>query len=314
MHSRYLDIVRLLIDAAPFVFSENCFALKGGTAINLFVEDMPRLSVDIDLVFTDLSCQDRESALAAIEQALHRIAHLLESKLRVTVRPTTSGSDHESKLFVSRGPVLLKIEVNHVFRGAVYPVVNGSLSKYAQNRFERELTVPMLDPDELYASKLVAALDRQHPRDLFDVMLLLAGRGITPRIRRAFAVYLAGHNRPIHELLSPHAKDIKAEFESDFAGMTEQKVTLEQLLATREELFRTLPSTLDAAEREFLLAVNRREPSGDLLGLPGIEQLPAIRWKVMNLNMLAQKNARKYRTVVESLRQVFAQTASGNLG
>ena len=278
MHSRYLDIVRLLIDAAPFVFSEKCFALKGGTAINLFVEEMPRLSVDIDLVFTDLSCPDRESALSAIEQALHRIAHLLESKLRVTVRPTTSGSDHESKLFVSRGPVMLKIEVNHVFRGAVYPVVNGSLSKYAQNRFERELTVPMLDPDELYASKLVAALDRQHPRDLFDVMLLLAGRGITPRIRRAFTVYLAGHNRPIHELLSPHAKDIKAEFESDFAGMTEQEVTLEQLLATREELFRTLPSTLDEAEREFLLAVNRREPSGELLGLPGIEQLPAIRW------------------------------------
>lgn len=314
MHSRYLDIVRLLIDAAPFVFSEKCFALKGGTAINLFVEEMPRLSVDIDLVFTDLSCPDRESALVAIEQALHRIAHLLESKLRVTVRPTTSGSDHESKLFVSRGPVMLKIEVNHVFRGAVYPVVNGSLSKYAQNRFERELTVPMLDPDELYASKLVAALDRQHPRDLFDVMLLLAGRGITPRIRRAFTVYLAGHNRPIHELLSPHAKDIKAEFESDFAGMTEQEVTLEQLLATREVLFRTLPSTLDAAEREFLRAVNRREPSGELLGLPGIEQLPAIRWKLMNLNMLAQKNARKYRTVVDSLQQVFAQTTSVNLG
>lgn len=314
MHSRYLDIVRLLIDAAPFVFSEKCFALKGGTAINLFVEEMPRLSVDIDLVFTDLSCPDRESALAAIEQALHRIAHLLESKLRVTVRPTTSGSDHESKLFVSRGSVLLKIEVNHVFRGAVYPVVNGSLSMYAQNRFARELTVPMLDPDELYASKLVAALDRQHPRDLFDVMLLLVDRGITPRIRRAFTVYLAGHNRPIHELLSPHAKDIKAEFESDFAGMTEQEVTLEQLLATREELFRTLPSALDEAEREFLLAVNRREPSGELLGLPGIEQLPAIRWKLMNLNMLAQKNARKYRTVVDSLQQVFAQTAPGNLG
>lgn len=305
MRSRYLETVRLLIDVAPFVFSEKCFALKGGTAINLFVEEMPRLSVDIDLVFTDLSHPDREAALAAIEQSLHRIAHLLETRLRVTVRPTTSGSDHESKLFVSRGPVLLKIEVNHVFRGAVYPVVTGSLSPQAQNRFERELSVPMLDPDELYASKLVAALDRQHPRDLFDMMLLLENRGITPRIRRAFTVYLAGHNRPIHELLSPHAKDIKAEFESDFAGMTEHQVTLDQLLAVREELFRLLPASLDTAEREFLMAMNRGEPSGELLGLPGVEQLPALRWKMHNLNILAQKNDRKYRSIVESLQQVF---------
>jgi hypothetical protein len=305
MRSRYLETVRLLIDVAPFVFSEECFALKGGTAINLFVEEMPRLSVDIDLVFTDLSHPDREAALAAIEQSLHRITHLLETRLRVTVRPTTSGSDHESKLFVSSGPVLLKIEVNHVFRGTVYPVVTGSLSPQAQNRFERELSVPMLDPDELYASKLVAALDRQHPRDLFDMMLLLENRGITPRIRRAFTVYLAGHNRPIHELLSPHAKDIRAEFESDFAGMTEHQVTLDQLLAVREELFRLLPASLDAAEREFLMAMNRLEPSGELLGLPGVEQLPALRWKLQNLQILAQKNDRKYRSIVESLQQVF---------
>lgn len=305
MHSRYLDIVRLLIDAAPFVFTQECFALKGGTAINLFLEEMPRLSVDIDLVYTDLSHSNRESALAAIEQALHNVAQLLESKLGVTVRPTASGSDHESKLFISRGPVRLKVEVNHVFRGAVYPVVTGSLSSQAQSRFSRALSVPMLDPDELYASKLVAALDRQHPRDLFDVMLLLAGRGITPRMRRAFTVYLAGHNRPIHELLAPHAKDIRADFKNDFVGMTTHDITLEQLLEAREQLFQLLPATLDEAEREFLLAMNRREPSSDLLGLPGIENLPAIRWKLLNLGNLAKSNPKKYRAMVEALETVF---------
>lgn len=305
MDSRYLDTVRLLIDAAPFVFTQECFALKGGTAINLFLEEMPRLSVDIDLVYTDLTHPDRESALAAIEQALHLVAELLTSKLGVTVRPTTSGSDHESKLFVSRGPVLLKVEVNHVFRGAVYPIVTGSLSPQAQSRFSRALSVPMLDPDELYASKLVAALDRQHPCDLFDVMLLLEGRGITPRMRRAFTVYLAGHNRPIHELLAPHAKDIHAEFSSDFAGMTNREVTLDQLLEVREHIFKTLPGSLDAAEREFLLAVNRCEPVGELLELPGVENLPAIRWKVLNLGTLAKANPKKYRAMVVALEGVF---------
>lgn len=305
MDSRYLDIVRLLIDAAPFVFTQKCFALKGGTAINLFLEDMPRLSVDIDLVFTDLECPDRESALTAIEHALHEVAVLLQNKLGVTVRPTMSGSDHESKLFISRGPVLLKVEVNHVFRGAVYPLVTGSLSVEAQRRFSRALSVPMLDPDELYASKIVAALDRQHPRDLFDVMLLFERGGITPRIRRAFTVYLAGHNRPIHELLAPHRKDIHVEFESDFAGMTTRDVAIEQLLEVREQLFQQLPSSLDDAERNFLLSVNQCELDGEILGLPGIKDLPAIKWKLINLQKLSKMNKAKYKAITDSLSMIF---------
>lgn len=301
MDSRYLDTVRLLIDAAPFVFTQPCFALKGGTAINLFLAELPRLSVDIDLVFTDLSLPDRESALTAIETALHEIAELLRQRLGVTVRPTTSGSDHESKLFISRGPTLLKVEVNHVFRGTVYPLVTGSLSPEAQRRFSRALSIPMLDPDELYASKLVAALDRQHPRDLFDVMLLFERGGITPRIRRAFTVYLAGHNRPIHEVLAPHSKDIAVEFESDFAGMTNREVTLEQLLEVRERLFRELPASLDGQERDFLVSLHQGAPNGGLIDLPEVENLPAIRWKLLNLQKLAKSNRAKHTALMKNL-------------
>jgi len=301
MDSRFLGTVRLLIDVAPFVFTRSDFALKGGTAINLFLHDLPRLSVDIDLVYTNLEHSGRDSALEAIENNLRDVANLLESRLGVTVRPTTSGSEHESKLFISRGPVLLKVEVNHVFRGAVYPLVTGSLSPQAQERFSRALTVPMLDPDELYASKLVAALDRQHPRDLFDVMLLFEGTGITPQVRRAFTVYLAGHNRPMHELLSPRAKDIRSEFESDFAGMTTREVSVEQLEEVRERIFRELPDSLDEAERSFLISVNRCEPDWEILGLAGIDKLPAIRWKLLNLGKLAGANRKKYSQMLMSL-------------
>jgi len=88
----------------------------------------------------------------------------------------------------------------------------------------------MLDPDELYASKIVAALDRQHPRDLFDIMLLFEKDGINTRMRRAFTVYLAGHYRPIHELLPPNPQDIKRSFQNELSGMTtDDNVTVEQL-------------------------------------------------------------------------------------
>lgn len=257
----------------------------------------------MDLVYTNLEHTNRNSALEAIESELRHVSKLLENKLGVTVRPATSGSEHESKLFISRGAILLKVEVNHVFRGALYPLVTGTLSPEAQSQFMSFLSIPMLDPDELYASKLVAAMDRQHPRDLFDVLLLLSDGGITPRIRRAFTVYLAGHNRPMHELLSPKAKDIATEFESDFIGMTSVEVSLKQLEEVREKIFLELPASLDEAERRFLLSVNRCEPEWDLLGLPGIDTLPAIRWKLLNLNKLSQINPKKYSKILKALEE-----------
>ncbi|GGJ87018.1 hypothetical protein GCM10007426_15220 [Alloalcanivorax dieselolei] len=83
----YYRQVALLLQVLPFVFRESCFALKGGTAINLFVRDLPRLSVDIDLVY--LPDGDREQALPAIHQALDRIADDLEQGLAATVTAAT---------------------------------------------------------------------------------------------------------------------------------------------------------------------------------------------------------------------------------
>lgn len=70
----------------------------------------------------------------------------------------------------------------------------------------------------------MAAMDRQHPRDLFDVMELFAYGGITPAIRRAFVVYLASHNRTIHEVLFPTPKDITLAYAGSFVGMTAARV------------------------------------------------------------------------------------------
>lgn len=303
MDSRYRKTVALLLDAMPFVFEQKCFAMKGGTAINLFCRDMPRLSVDIDLVFIDPAAPERAEALAAIQESLQRVAEQLKHKLHVTVQRTTSGSDQETKLFVSRGDTRVKIEVNHVFRGSVYPIVEGNLTAAAELLFERELNVPMLDIDELYASKLVAALDRQHPRDLFDVLLLYENGGITPRMRRAFVIYLAGHNRPMHELLPPQTNSMKDAYEKEFVGMTTRDASLQELEKTRDRLFEELPQSLDHSERAFLDSLHRLAPDWNLLGLPGVADLPAIKWKLMNLELLKKRNPGKFNRMLDALRQ-----------
>lgn len=301
MKNEYKETVALLLDTAPYVFAHDCFVMKGGTAINLFCKNMPRLSVDIDLVFVDPQYPDRTTALKIIEQSLATIADVLKSKLGVRIQKTASGAQSDSKLFVSRGQTRVKIEVNHVFRGSVYSPVEGELSEDAEDMFEREISVPMLDADELYASKLVAALDRQHPRDLFDVMLMFQDGGITPRMQRAFAVYLAGHNRPMHELLPPHPHDITGSYENEFVGMTAEQVDQAELEKTREQLFAEFPKTLDASERDFLLSLHRLEPNWDLLELPDVDKLPAIKWKLRNLDILKSKNPAKFEAMYQAL-------------
>ena len=173
----YLDTARLLIQVAPLVFADNIFALKGGTAINLFVRDMPRLSVDLDLVFTDHTIE-RTEALNTINQAIKSMVGRLKRRGFQT-HTATAADAGETKLFVRRGKLEVKVEVNFVLRGTVHPIRAASLSAKAKKALQADLELPVVSLADLYGGKLVAALDRQHPRDLFDVMELFNHEGIT---------------------------------------------------------------------------------------------------------------------------------------
>jgi predicted nucleotidyltransferase component of viral defense system len=295
----YLDTARLLTQVAPLVFVDDTFALKGGTAINLFVRDMPRLSVDLDLVFPDYTLP-REKALARINEAIRQAATRLSKRGFQTYTPAVAEAG-ETKLLVRRGGIEVKIEVNFVMRGTVRPVRRTSLTSNARDVLLADLEIPVVSLEDLYGGKLVAAMDRQHPRDLFDVMQLFAHEGITPAIRRAFVVYLASHNRPVHEVLFPSPRDIQHDYANNFQGMTAEPVSLDVLLAARERLMREIQRGLDAAERRFLLSLVAGAPEWPLLGIAHLEHLPGIRWKLRNLTQLQKANARKFAEQAEVL-------------
>jgi predicted nucleotidyltransferase component of viral defense system len=201
MNQDYVDTVRLLLAVAPAVFRPPRFALKGGTALNLFVQDMPRLSVDIDVVFNDHTL-DREAALKAIAADLRSIKSAISAMGHRADLPATKGGD-EVKLIIDGNGVRVKVEVNFVFRGTVLPAVQRPLISTAQDLFTTDITLPVLDIAELYGGKLVAAMDRQHPRDMFDVLKMTERFGWQPSFVDCFVAYLAGHNRPVHEVLFP---------------------------------------------------------------------------------------------------------------
>jgi len=304
MNRPYLDTARLLTRVAPLVFVDDTFALKGGTAINLFVRDMPRLSVDLDLVFPDHRLP-RSEALGRINDAIRQSVERLNKRGFQTHVPAT-GDAGETKLLVRQGSTEVKIEVNFVMRGTVQPVRMASLTPNARDTLEADLEIPVVSLEDVYGGKLMAAMDRQHPRDLFDVMQLFAHEGITAGIRRAFVVYLASHNRPVHEVLFPSLRDIRREFEHNFVGMTAEPVELDALLAAREQMMRELQQGLTDEERRFLLSLVTAEPEWALLDIPHVEKLPGVRWKLQNLERLRKANARKFAEQSEELAQRLA--------
>lgn len=297
---QYETQTRLLLSLLPKLERHACFALKGGTAINLFVRDLPRISVDIDLAYLPL--EPREQALTDISEHLRAFA---SDALAIT--PGARILEHHSEGRVDRVTIetpeaAIKIEPNKVFRGCVYPAEKRELSLPAQKEFALHVRARVLSVADLYGGKLCAALDRQHPRDLFDVKVLLETDGINPETRRAFVVYLAGHNRPISELLAPSLVDISEKFHRHFRGMAREGVSLASLVAIQSELPKVLVASLDDDERAFLMALKKGEPDWNCLGLEHLHLLPALQWKLKNIRRMPPE---KHRAAVERLARVL---------
>lgn len=282
----YSKQVSLLIKIVPLVAKEKIFALKGGTAINLFLRNMPRLSVDIDLTY--LPVKDRASSLKEIDTAMRRIRKEVERRVygaKVSAS-APKGEKAITKLIVRADGAQIKIEVTPVLRGYVYEPTVRSVSPRVEEEFGfAEMQVVSFA--DLYGGKIVAALDRQHPRDLFDVRDLFAHEGIDDKLRKAFIVYLISHDRPMAELLVPPRLDISKEYKRGFEGMIHDSVTLDELLKARETLIAEIVGKMPDLHKEFLVSVKRGEPAWAHLDLPGAKDLPAVRWKLENLAKLS---------------------------
>ncbi len=289
----------LLLRILPLIHREEVFALKGGTAINFFVRDLPRLSVDIDLTY--LPVNERDFALNDIRNALIRISEEIQRRIpgtKVTLRKI-HGANILKGMVVEREGVTVKIEPNLVMRGSVYPPEVRTLSRKAQEVFELSIQNRILSTEELYAGKICAALDRQHPRDLFDVHWLIRNEDLSLRTRKAFLVYVISHPRPMIEILNPRFNDIRDVFENEFKELVTEKVSYEELCATRESLVSMLTNEVTPEEKHFLVSVKEGVPKWDLLGLEGVEKLPAVKWKLLNIGKMEPS---KHRDAVHKLR------------
>ena len=282
---QYTQQVKLLLRLIPFVAEYQCFALKGGTAINLFVRNFPRLSVDIDLVF--LPMMERKEALDTIRQTLSELADSIRSGIGgAKVVESFQVKQDALRLTVSTGNAQIKIELSPVLRGTVYPSAVMAVNEGVEEDFGYA-EIQVVHFADLFAGKICAALDRQHPRDLFDVKLLLDTEGFDHNLRQALLVYLISQNRPISELLRPRLKDISGLYEGEFRSMAQEEVSLRDLEETRGNLIELINSSLTERDRKFLLTFKHGTPDWSLLNVTDIEHLPAVRWKLQNLSRMS---------------------------
>ncbi len=266
--------------------------MKGGTAINLFYRDLPRLSVDIDLTY--LPIKDRSESLADIDAALDRIAAKINARLpNASAQRIAGGGGGETRVLVGQRGVEVKIETSPVTRG----VVNEPTRRRVVPSVEEEYgfaEVPIVAFEDLFGGKIHAALDRQHPRDLYDIKLLYENEGVTDALFRTFLVYAASSPRPLHELLRPTPKPLEDAYPREFEGMTRVPVPLEALVEARARLVADLAARFGAPIDAFLFGLHDGAPDFELIGLPQAAALPAVRWKLLNLQRLAKENPEKH--------------------
>lgn len=301
MFEKYNVQVKLVLECLPIVAKAKNYALKGGTAINMFLrEQYPRLSVDIDLCYLPL--QAREESLTGIQAGLLEICDALQKELGYkSEKIRNSVTKTITKLIVSNGKTDIKIEPNLILRGSIYPIIYLDLSKKVEGIYKLPVyNMPLIAKEEIYAGKICAALDRQHPRDLFDAKFILK-EGIMEKTKNAFLVYLISHNRPMHELLEPNRLDQSEVFVTDFQGMTNLNISYQNLVNIREKLIQTINKTLTEQDKQFLISVKKGTPQWEYLNLPNIENLPGIKWKLMNIRKMEKAKAKVYLAKLEAV-------------
>jgi len=299
MNNAYTKQVKLLLDVLPEVAKEVCFAMHGGTAINLFVRDMPRLSVDIDLTYVEIA--ERNETLDGINAALIRIKERIEG-LRPSIR--IQHKENICKLQLDERGVMIKIEVNMVARGLIGEATKAQLCEAAQEHFDAFCAMPIVPLGQLYGGKLCAAMDKQHPRNLFDVKLLLENEGFTDDIKRGFIFGLVGSDRPTHEMLKPNLLDQRMAFENQFEGMSAIEFSYDEYETTRLQLIETIQSGLNEGDKTFLLSLNRLDPDWSTYDF---QEFPSVKWKLLNLEKFKTENPETYQQQLSELERILAQ-------
>jgi hypothetical protein len=297
-NNEYKARVQLLLRIVPIIAKTDCLAIHGGTAINLFIQNLFRYSVDIDLTYIPI--RPRDESLAAIKTCLAEI----KAKIKTSI-PGITVQDKPNKLICTYQGIFVKIEVNDVKRGIIGDTITMPLCKAAQDTFGVFCEARLVPLSQIYGGKISAALDRQHPRDLFDIKYMFEYIKDFQEIRNGFFYCLLGCDRPILEILSPNMIDQRDAMEKQFDGMTNIPFPYEEYESIRNRLVEYINSNLSEKDKHFLIGFEAGEPDWDNFDYSAFKEFPSVKWKLLNIDKLKKSNPKKQQQGVEKLKDFF---------
>ena len=297
MNKAYRQQVELLLKIIPTLSGIDSFAVHGGTAINLYVLDFPRYSVDIDITYTPV--KPREEAFAEI----HKNLSIIKEKIKAII-PNVIISEKPNKIYCSQKGVMVKIEISGTKRGLIEPYEVRTLCEKAQTEFETTNKAKIVSLSQLYGGKITAALDRQHPRDLFDVKLMFDFVTNFEQVKKGFLYCLLGGDRPIVETLSPNRIDQQETMIKQFSGMTNVPFSYNDYEETREKLIDFINSNLLQQDKEFLIAFETGNNLSQFAEYQEYLQFPSVQWKLQNINKLKDINPNKLKDNIKKLEKI----------
>ncbi|MBO4319217.1 MAG: nucleotidyl transferase AbiEii/AbiGii toxin family protein [Treponema sp.] len=162
----------------------------------------------------------------------------------------------------------------------------------------------VLAKEEVYAGKICAALDRQHPRDLFDINQLYEHSGLTDKMIDVFLYYLLGHNRPVHEVLNCNILDRQEIMRVEFEGMSDIPFTYKQHCETLQRLKTDILIKLKP-HYQFISDFVQLKADFSKSPFPEAENLPSLQWKLRNLNALKGRDSVKFEQQKTELEKIF---------
>lgn len=287
----YNDQLQLIARALPLINWDK-FSLKGGSAINLFFRPLPRISVDIDLNYRFIS--NRQAAIGDISSELRslydKVNHSSFAKSELSFFKVDP--DIPNKVYIESGHAGIKIEPNFIQRGSVFEDSKMQINPAAADLLgiNKHLSATVMSFEDVYAGKICAALDRQHPRDLYDIQNLLSKEGISEKTKDAFLIYLCSNNRTISELLNPNLIDVRSFFDEAFSGTTLNPFSYYDYEKTRNNLIEIANNALTFNDQNFLLSFSDGNPQWNLLSKnlnsDRIQSLPSIQWKLLNISKM----------------------------
>ena len=207
----------------------------------------------------------------------------------------------EAKLTCQTQNAQIKVEVNTTIRGTLLPPRTMDIVDKVEDDFGRFVSVNVVSNAELFGGKICAALDRQHPRDLFDIHHMMQNEGLTDEIRMGFIAMLLSHGRPIHEIIRPNFQNQEQIFEAQFEGMSFAPFSYADYEGTREKLVQDINSGWTDNDRDFLLSFKRGEPDWSLYPHENLQNMPAVKWKLLNIQKLIKQNSDKHMEQLKAL-------------